>query len=792
MNYSKLKITFLTVALTAVAATLAAAAGFDPAFLEEHPVLIEKQTALALSTVENLRNRDGDTTLVWVMFTDKGISDQASFDALAAASPFTERKARRRAKMDLNQPVFADLPVNQSYLQAVADAGGQLRRITKWLNGASFTVPTDQLNEIAALPFVREIRPVGLWKRPADPTAEPVRVDHQDPLSLSPDVLSYGLALNQVTQINVPAVHEQGYDGSGVTLAIFDTGYRKTHEAFANHYAEGRVLAEWDFIFNDGNTSNESGDYSTQWNHGTYIWSTSAGYVPGTLIGPAYKANFILCKTEDVRSETQVEEDNWVAALEWVDSIGADVVTSSLSYLEWDDGTGYDYSDLDGETAVTSIAASMAASMGIVVCNSAGNSGPSSPSMSAPVDAFDIVTVGAVNASGDLASFSSRGPTYDGRIKPEVLAQGVATQCAVTNSDASYGGVSGTSLSTPLVAGVACLLVQARPNFTPQMIRSALMETADNASSPNNNLGWGIVDANAALNWGVNFYSDVQVGEAPMVVHFYDSSSLASSAWTWDFGDGDSSISQNPQHGFQEGGAYTVSLEINTSYGSMTRVRDSYIIALADTVTFVTDSVYAGGQAVMSVNMTNSQLLNEMSISFRIDTLSAFSFDSATLGSRTSYFEDFQQTAYAPTEGRFAYRLVADDGGGSPLLTPGTGEIMKIYVTTDDLALGGLAAEVDSSQTPRRLNLTSPQLTYDPVVHAGQIITRYVMRGDVNGDFSIDIADVVYLVTWMFQGGPAPIAVQAADVNANLQVGIDDLVYLVDYEFNQGPPPVTP
>jgi subtilisin family serine protease len=627
-------------------------------FLVKQSVRLEKPAAaISEETIRNLTQRDGDNVRVWVMFTDKGLPSESDFNTVAESVIFTERKQARRAKVELAEPVFADLPLNTDYVEAVTEAGGRLRRQSRWLNAASFELPAAALRTVAALPFVYEIRPLGLWRRPAEPAVEPIRVDPPDPLSLSPDVLNYGLALSQLTQIRVPELHEQGYDGSGVTLAIFDTGYRKTHEAFADHWAEGRVIAEWDFIFNDGNTSNEAADASSQWNHGTYIWSTSAGFANGTLIGPAYKANYILCKTEDVRSETPVEEDNWVAALEWVDSLGADVVTSSLSYLDWDDGTGYDYSDLDGQTAVTSIAASMAASMGIVVCNSAGNSGPTSPSVSAPVDAFDILAIGAVDGSGNLASFSSRGPTFDGRIKPEVLARGVSTQCAVTSTDASYGGVSGTSLSTPLVAGVACLLIQAHPDFTPQMIRASLMETASNAATPNNNLGWGLVDAVDAAAWGANFYSDTQFGFAPLEVQFYDSSTLAASSRAWAFGDGGSSTDINPSHTYQSGGAFPVSLTIETSYGPVTRIKDAYIIALADTLWFESDSAYAGNSIIASVNMANSQMLEEMTICFKLDTSSQFSFDSVTLGDRTSYFEYFEPAGYVPGAERYAYTL---------------------------------------------------------------------------------------------------------------------------------------
>ena len=215
--------------------------------------------------------------------------------------------------------------------------------------------------------------------------------------------LNYGSSLAQMEQVNVPVLHDLGYNGTGIIVAMFDTGYRKDHEAFALAFSESRVLAEYDFIFDDFETQNEDGiDAFNQHDHGTYTWSTLGGAMDNRLYGPAYGASFILAKTEDVRSETQVEEDNWVAAMEWADSIGADVVSSSLAYSDW-----YSYSDFDGETAVTTIAANTATSLGIVVCNAMANSGPGYGTLHAPADAFEILSCGAVDVNGVIASFSS-------------------------------------------------------------------------------------------------------------------------------------------------------------------------------------------------------------------------------------------------------------------------------------------------------------------------------------------------------------------------------------------------
>jgi subtilisin family serine protease len=298
-------------------------------------------------------------------------------------------------------------------------------------------------------------------------------------------------------------VHAKGFSGLGVTIAFIDAGFYKSHDAFAQHYADGRVLAEYDFVHNDGNVDLEAGDYGSQNSHGTRVWSVAGGWSDGILYGPAYQANFILCMTEDIASETNVEEDNWVAAMEFSDSIGTDVISSSVGYLEYDDSCNCDltYADLDGQTAISSIAASMADGLGIVVSKSAGNSGSAPGTITAPADAFDILSVGAVSSFGSLAAFSSRGPTFDGRIKPEVCARGVSTYTAAAHSSATniYGAGSGTSFSQPLVAGAAALVIEAHPEWTPYQVREALKMSGDRASNPDNNYGWGIIDVDAAI-----------------------------------------------------------------------------------------------------------------------------------------------------------------------------------------------------------------------------------------------------------------------------------------------------
>lgn len=453
----------------------------------------KRDPVIAERAGEYLLKQNSDVALVWVFFTDKRCADQVSFERKAAAVRLTERALKRRAKVGRDHVVNADLPVPVEYVEAVTQLGAVHRRSSRWLNASSFAVPAQMLQRIAALPFVAEIRPVARFGPSIDDVSE-ARPAPPDETALAPAALDYGSSYTQLQQLQVPAAHEQGYSGLGVTLTITDTGFRKSHQAFAQHFADSRVLAEYDFVFNDTETANEPEDATSAWNHGTSVWSIAGGSDDGTMYGPAYRANFILCKTEDIRSETPVEEDNWVAALEFADSVGTDVITTSLGYSDW-----YTYSDFDGQTAVISIAAGTCDGLGIVMCNSMGNAGPALSTLTAPADAFDILSVGSVSSTGTIASSSSRGPTADGRIKPDLCAMGLNTYIALGTGDALYGTGSGTSFATPLIAGAACLLIEAHPDWRPSQVREALAATGNHASAPDNIYGWGIPNVDSAL-----------------------------------------------------------------------------------------------------------------------------------------------------------------------------------------------------------------------------------------------------------------------------------------------------
>jgi subtilisin family serine protease len=447
--------------------------------------------------------RPEPTRAYWVFFQDRGMMDTGPAALARAAQSIPAQAWARRARGRSGAlPDEKDLPLWEPYAQAVAQIG-VLRHRSRWLNAVSAELSPRGLDQTRALPWVREVRPVAVGRdQSIGPMVTPdgVILEQTLPLRAEParGPYPYGPAYGQLVEIGVPAVHALGYTGSRVRFMMLDTGFRKDHHAFSSTH----ILAEWDFVFEDGNTQNEAQDDPGQQTHGTGTWAVAGGYDPGHIVGPAYRADFVLAKTEDVRSETQAEEDNYVAALEWADQLGVSVTSASLSYTCFDDGFCYDYPLKDGDFPVISRAVDIAAARGIICVNSAGNYGYQGPmSLGTPADADSVLSVGAVDSLNVLADFSSRGPSDDGRTKPEVVARGVATWWADANDVSHYGPASGTSLSCPLVGGCAALLLEAHPEWGGMDVRAALMGTADRHNHPDDDYGWGRISLPAALNW---------------------------------------------------------------------------------------------------------------------------------------------------------------------------------------------------------------------------------------------------------------------------------------------------
>jgi hypothetical protein len=440
---------------------------------------------------------------VWVYFSDRGTArttdgGPSGGSSLLPRAAVSERAIDRRVRRSAGSVVDErDLPPFPPYVDAVRAAGARIRHPSRYLNAVSAYATPEAIAALEKMAFVRRIDRVKTAVRELpdfarEPYSPPAEAPRGEADSRAP-MLDYGASYGQLNQIGVIALHDANVHGEGVLVAMLDTGFNRSHESLVHL----DIVAEWDFINDDPVTKNEPGDPTSQHNHGTYTLSALAGYAPGYLVGPAWAASFALGKTERVDVEIQSEEDDYVRGLEWADSLGADLVSTSLGYYDW-----YAYEDMDGNTAVTTIAADIAASKGLAVITAAGNMGPLPwPGIIAPSDGDSVIAVGAVDFTGAIASFSSRGPTYDGRIKPDVCAMGVSVRCASPYDSLAYLSTNGTSLATPLVGGAAALCLQLHPSWSPVELRDALRASASNALTPDNDFGWGIIDAyETALN----------------------------------------------------------------------------------------------------------------------------------------------------------------------------------------------------------------------------------------------------------------------------------------------------
>ncbi len=434
------------------------------------------------------RAGQSDSVKIWVMFTDKGLFDQTAYRAAVngiygrfSAKSYNRRIVRKSADRPFD---FYDLPVFEQYVSGVREAGLNVARRSRWLNAVSGYIDPGQLDRLAALPYVAEIRPVAvsilepLPEMPEFPTPHKPDFDGED----------YGQSIFQYAQVDILKLQALGLSGKGVTIAVLDTGFDLDHPAFDSI----SVVGQKDYVDDDNSVAAPS---IVEMDHGTKVLSIIGGFAPGDIIGPAYGADYLLARTEIKSTEIQAEEDNWVAASEWADSAGADIISTSLGYIDW-----YDYSDLDGHTALITIAAELAVSRGIAVFVAAGNEGNKAwHYITPPADGDSVISVGAVDLNGDVAAFSSFGPTFDGRLKPEVMAMGVNVYC-VSPGTTEFTYVSGTSASTPIAAGAGALMLEGNPALSPVQLREALITTADSASTPNNHYGHGILDAYKAAS----------------------------------------------------------------------------------------------------------------------------------------------------------------------------------------------------------------------------------------------------------------------------------------------------
>ncbi|MDF1574613.1 MAG: S8 family peptidase [Bacteroidales bacterium] len=417
----------------------------------------------------------------WIYFRDKA---ESPYRTDQPDQFLSLRSINRRAMQGLSVDQL-DLPVNPDYLQEIRDMGAEIRHISRWLNGiAMINLNEAAFQEIVQLPFTDTLP----WEPAKDGLFFPGRSGQprfEAPLEPAPG-FDYGVAKEQVEMVGTDHLHELGYTGAGVWIGVLDAGFYNVDSlpSFITLFGEGRILETRNYV-------NEASVYRQSSSHGMSVLSIMAGEWDGNMVGSAPHASYLLCMTENPDQETRIEEIAWIEAAEYADSLGVDVLNTSLGYSRFD-GTLYDYSyrDMDGFTTYISRAASLTASRGMVLCNSAGNSGNDAWFyITAPADAADILAVGAVDSSNQLAGFSSRGPTFDARIKPDVTAMGKAAGLQSPRGGLARG--DGTSFASPVLAGSVAALWQAFPELPARELIYRIRQSGHRSGRPDSYYGYG-------------------------------------------------------------------------------------------------------------------------------------------------------------------------------------------------------------------------------------------------------------------------------------------------------------
>lgn len=394
-----------------------------------------------------------------------------------------ERRKRQNIAID-----STDLPVCKSYIETIEITGGNVVTKGKWNNFVTVAVIDSLIaGEIGELPFVEKVELV--WRQP-----KKVKTSSKRDSLMNDPVLSkvkYGVGQEQIEMCNGQKLHHAGYKGKGMMIAVIDAGYHNLDQITAMKNVH--VAGTKDFV-------NPDSDIYSENNHGLGVLSCMAMNAPGIMIGTAPEASYLLLRSEDADSEQPVEQDYWAAAVEYADSVGVDLINTSLGYYAFDNPLdNIRYHQLDGQHTLISRQASMVGVKGMVMVCSAGNSGTGSwKKITPPADAENVITVGAVDKNRLLAPFSSVGNTSDGRVKPDVVAMGALVQ--VMGTDGNMRKANGTSFATPIVCGLAACLWQAFPNLTALELMEMIRFSGDRSEYPDNIYGYGIPDFGKALS----------------------------------------------------------------------------------------------------------------------------------------------------------------------------------------------------------------------------------------------------------------------------------------------------
>lgn len=450
--------------------------------------MVARRFTFVLIVFLTIGSAAAQTNRYMVFFKDK---NESPF-SISNPIEFLSQKAIDRRTQSSVTITEMDLPVNTSYVNGVRATGADPFFTTRWMNGVLVQCDAELVSSIEDLPYVDHVEMVAPEQRLM--SGGRIKRTHRRKEG------SWGTETQtQLAMLGIGEMHAGDFRGQGITVAVLDAGFIgvNTTLPFQHIMEEGRFndSVSYDFVTNSDNVFQFD-------DHGTEVFSVIAGYVPDSFTGGAFKANFQLYVTEDATSEHRIEEYNWLFAAERADSAGVDVINSSLGYYDFDDESErYTKSQMDGVTAVVTRAAQWAADRGILVVVSAGNEGNISSwgIITAPADAKDVIAVGNVRDTGMLNPSSSRGPTADGRIKPDLVALGTGVKTITGNG--TPGSSTGTSLSTPLVTSLAVGVWQAFPELTNKELIEVLKLSASNALHPNNNIGYGIPNYTSILNY---------------------------------------------------------------------------------------------------------------------------------------------------------------------------------------------------------------------------------------------------------------------------------------------------